>query len=88
MAIIIEILGILQMLGGVLAFLAAQSAIHEILGAVAFGLGTLCIGQAVIIERLTAPKASEPFISTSSNKIVNPMDDPAGGLDTSRISLP
>ncbi|CAN7549172.1 hypothetical protein [Pararhizobium sp. LjRoot238] len=88
MAIIIGILGILQMLGGVLAFLAAQSAIHEILGAVGFGLGTLCMGQAVIITRLIAPKASEPFIRTSSNKIINPKDEPAGGLDTSRISLP
>ncbi|WP_349437411.1 hypothetical protein [Pararhizobium sp. A13] len=88
MAIIIGILGILQMLGGVLATLSAQGAIHEILGAVAFGLGTLCMGQAVIITRLTAPKASEPFISTSSNEIVHPKDEPAGGLDTSRISLP
>lgn len=58
MDVVIAILGILQMLAGILVALTAKSAIHEILGAVSFGLGTLAIGVATIIARLSAVKAS------------------------------
>lgn len=52
MAAFIIILGALQMLGGVLAFLGSASAIHQILGALAFGMGILSLGLAGIIIRL------------------------------------
>lgn len=45
-------LGALQILGGIFAFLASKSAVHEILGAVAFGLGALAIGLSAIISKL------------------------------------
>lgn len=60
MALFITILGLLQIIGGALTFLAAKSAIHEILGAVAFGMGILSIALAVIIVQLDEiKKASE-----------------------------
>ena len=49
-------LGALQILGGVFAFLASKSAVHEILGAVAFGLGALAIGLSAIIRRMDGVK--------------------------------
>jgi hypothetical protein len=52
MRLIIIILGILQMLGGVLAFIGSQSAIHQILGAVSFGLGTICIALVMVIMEI------------------------------------
>lgn len=52
MGIIIAILGVLQMVGGLLAAMSAKSAIHEILGAVSFGMGTIALGLAVVISLL------------------------------------
>ena len=52
MAAFIIILGAMQMLGGVLAFMGSASAIHEILGTLAFGLGVLSLGIAAVIIRL------------------------------------
>jgi Na+/phosphate symporter len=45
-------LGLLQIVGGVLVAMAAKSAIHEILGAIAFGMGVLAIGLAAVISRI------------------------------------
>ena len=49
-------LGALQILGGIFAFLASKSAVHEILGAVAFGLGALAIGLSAVIAKLDEMK--------------------------------
>lgn len=49
---VIAILGVLQIAVGLLAYGAAASAIHEILGAILFGAGIICIALAGIIERL------------------------------------
>ncbi|MGV2069092.1 hypothetical protein [Agrobacterium sp. 22-226-1] len=54
MAKLLYALGLLQVVGGVLVAMAAKSAIHEILGAVAFGMGVLAIGLAAVIDRLSA----------------------------------
>lgn len=54
MAKLLYALGLLQIVGGVLIAMAAKSAIHEILGAVAFGMGVLAIGLAAVIDRLSA----------------------------------
>ncbi|MCZ7449612.1 hypothetical protein O8B93_18665 [Agrobacterium rhizogenes] len=56
MAKLLYALGLLQIVGGVLIAMAAKSAIHEILGAVAFGMGVLAIGLAAVIDRLSALK--------------------------------
>jgi uncharacterized membrane protein len=53
MAAFIFIIGLLQIIGGLLTFFEAASAIHQILAALAFGLGMLCIGLAGVIGRLT-----------------------------------
>ena len=64
MKLFILILGILQVLAGVLFAIEAASAIHQILAAVAFGLGVLCMGIAAVIDRLEklapTPQKSAP----------------------------
>jgi len=66
--IIIIVIGILQVLGGIGAYLIAKSAIHEILGSLSFGMGIMSIalgmavGELAAIRRLTeaaAPRAGE-----------------------------
>ncbi|WMW56232.1 hypothetical protein RE411_03365 [Agrobacterium pusense] len=52
MAKLLYALGLLEIIGGVLVAMAAKSAIHEILGAIAFGMGVLAIGLAAIISRM------------------------------------
>lgn len=53
MGFFIIIVGILQVIGGLLAYAAAGSAIHQILGAISFGMGILSVALAVVIVRLT-----------------------------------
>jgi hypothetical protein len=58
--VFLSFVGLLQMIGGVLVALAAKSAIHEILGAISFGMGTLAMGVGALISRIQAVKeASE-----------------------------
>lgn len=52
MAAFILILGLLQMAGGVFVAMVSKSAIHEILGAIAFGFGVLSMALAVIIAKI------------------------------------
>ena len=60
MAFFIGIIALLQILGGVLTFLVAKSAIHEILGSLSFGMGILSLSFAVVIVKLDQiRKASE-----------------------------
>ncbi|WP_188355914.1 hypothetical protein [Rhizobium rhizogenes] len=56
MAKLLYALGLLQIIGGILVAMAAKSAIHEILGAIAFGMGVMAIGLAAVIDRLNAMK--------------------------------
>ncbi|MEP9395742.1 hypothetical protein [Mesorhizobium sp. KR2-14] len=50
MGAFIGILGGLQIVVGVLLYLVAKSAMHEILAATTFGMGVLAIGLGVLIE--------------------------------------
>lgn len=66
MVVVIAAFGILQVLGGVIVYLAAASAIHQILASVSFGLGIAAIGLAAILfelknigERIDAREASD-----------------------------
>ena len=52
MAVIILLLGLLQMFGGVVVAIIAKSAMHEILGAAAFGLGVISMALAIIIAKI------------------------------------
>ncbi|WP_026616381.1 hypothetical protein [Ensifer aridi] len=52
MAATIFLLGLLQVVGGALVAFAAKSAIHEILGAVAFGLGVISAALGIIIAKI------------------------------------
>lgn len=52
MAKLLYALGLLQIVGGVLIAMAAKSAIHEILGAIAFGMGVLALGIGALISRI------------------------------------
>ncbi len=52
MAVGIFILGVLQVVGGVLVAFSAKSAMHEILGAVSFGLGVISAALAIIIAKI------------------------------------
>jgi hypothetical protein len=60
LVVFLSFVGLLQMIGGVLVALAAKSAIHEILGAISFGMGTLAIGVGALISKVQGMKeASE-----------------------------
>lgn len=50
MVFFVGIIGALQILGGILAYAIATSAMHEILGAVMFGMGILAFALGVLIE--------------------------------------
>ncbi|SDA39440.1 hypothetical protein [Sinorhizobium sp. NFACC03] len=52
MAVFILLLGLLQMFGGVIVAFLAKSAMHEILGATAFGLGVVSVALAIIIAKI------------------------------------
>ncbi|WP_146119584.1 hypothetical protein [Phyllobacterium phragmitis] len=52
MKFLISVLGGLQMLGGIAVLITAASSIHEILGAVSFGLGAICLALGTAIDRL------------------------------------
>ncbi len=58
MAAILYALGLIQILGGIAVAMTAKSAIHEILGSIAFGMGVLSIGLAAIVSRLSSVKTS------------------------------
>ncbi|MGH6807661.1 MAG: hypothetical protein ACREEJ_12595 [Ensifer adhaerens] len=59
MGVFILLLGLIQMAGAVLVAITAKSAVHEILSAVAFGLGVVSMAFAVIIGKLDDMKASK-----------------------------
>lgn len=64
MKFVIMGVGLLQIFGGVLAYVAARSAIHEILGTLSFGLGMLSISFAFVLAYLAAiQKACEEAAS-------------------------
>lgn len=68
MAFFIGIIALLQILGGVLTFLVAKSAIHEILGSLSFGMGILSLSFAVVIVKLDQiRKASEEAAARSNS---------------------
>lgn len=52
MAVIILLLGLLQMFGGVIVAFIAKTAMHEILGATAFGLGVISMALSIIIAKI------------------------------------
>lgn len=52
MAKLLYALGLLQIVGGILIAMVAKSAIHEILGAIAFGMGVLALGIGALIARI------------------------------------
>lgn len=80
MGTVIAILGVLQMIGGVLVALSAKSAIHEILGAVSFGMGTIALALAVVIGHLRTISAKDPVVLPPiKNQLVDVKDVPASG---------
>ena len=57
---IVGILGALQIFGGALFYAEAVSAIHQILGAVTFGLGVVSVALAAVIGLLKDILAAAP----------------------------
>lgn len=52
MSAFILVISILQIFAGIAVAFTAKSAIHEILGAIAFGMGMICFALAVIIAKM------------------------------------
>ena len=52
MHVVVGVLGVLQILGGIVVYAVARSAIHEILGAVMFGMGVMSVGIALVVVEL------------------------------------
>lgn len=51
MVLFVGILGALQIIGGIAVYFVAKSPVHEILGAVMFGMGVLAFGLGCMMER-------------------------------------
>jgi hypothetical protein len=67
MAFFIGTIALLQILGGVLTFLVAKSAIHEILGSLSFGMGMLSLALAAALVKLDQiRKASEEAAASAA----------------------
>ena len=58
MAVILYAIGLLQIIAGIAVALSAKSAIHEILGSIAFGMGVLSAGLAAIVSKLAAVQSA------------------------------
>lgn len=56
MAAIIVLVGMLQIVAGVSVAISAASAVHEILGAVLFGMGVMCVALGIVVAKLAAIK--------------------------------
>ncbi len=69
MAFFIGIVAILQMLVGVAAYAGAKSAIHEILGALSFGMGILSFALAVVIVKLNEIKKATEETAASALRL-------------------
>jgi hypothetical protein len=54
MGAVIIILGLLQIAGGLIAYADAESAIHQILGAISFGMGILSLALGTALNHLQA----------------------------------
>lgn len=65
MEFIVLVVGLLQILGGILVTITAKSAIHEILGMLSFGLGVLSVALVIVINRLTEIRNRLPTRPTS-----------------------
>lgn len=52
MVVFLWVVAVLQIAAGVLVFVSAKSAVHEILGILPIGFGVLTIGLASILEEL------------------------------------
>lgn len=70
---ILAIMAMIQVAGGVLVYMLAKSAIHEILAAISFGLGMIQYALAVLVHQLneilktkTTPAAPPPKTITES----------------------
>lgn len=80
MAVIVFILGLLQMVGGVFFAVMAQSSIHQILAAIVFGFGVLAFALAVIIAKIDdATKGARIAPSPPDNHLVDVKHVPSGG---------
>lgn len=74
MHVLIAIVGILQVLTGVVFFLSAKSAIHEILGSLTFGLGILSIALATEISHLGEIQKSSEKSATLQTRVTDAFD--------------
>lgn len=54
MVAFVGILGALQILAGILVYIGAKSAMHEILAATTFGMGVVAFALGAILEQLKA----------------------------------
>jgi tellurite resistance protein TehA-like permease len=78
-------LGLLQMAFGVFYLIVSQSAVHEAVAAMLFGLGTLALGLGAILQRMeTKPAAATPTSTTGELITIYRMCDirrsPSGGV--------
>ncbi|WP_353646296.1 hypothetical protein [Mesorhizobium sp. WSM2239] len=49
---LVGVFGILQVIGGIAVYIEAKSDVHQILGAVSFGMGVMCVGIALMVAEL------------------------------------
>lgn len=77
MGLIIIILGALQILSGIMAYGAAVSAIHQILGAVLFGMGVLSVAIGSALQQLQAIRAATERHADAMEVLKNRRQGPA-----------
>lgn len=79
MSSLLLLVGILQILGGILVWAIAKSAVHEILGSISFGFGILCVPLAMLMKYVADIRdiAREAARTKGESRSVHMSDAPA-----------
>lgn len=84
----LNVIGILALIGSILVFAGAQSAVHEIEACIALLLSCSCLGFAAVIERLEQNKILLAMIAKSSAERVQNLSASPGSAPATSQALP
>lgn len=84
----LNVVGILALIGSMLVFAAAKSAVHEIEACIALLLSCSCMGFAAIVEKLDQNKVLLAMIAKSSAESVQSLSSASGSQGAAQVIPP
>lgn len=84
----LNVVGILALIGSVLIFTAAKSAVHEIEACIALLLSCSCMGFAAIVEKLEQDKVLLAMIAKSSAENIHALSSLSTSPSTTQVIPP